>query len=276
MVSLSTQNTHSGGYFGFSEDHLVNVSTNSDEELIIDHIELVSNQDILYKPIKTTWAIVYEKILFICLCASVFVIPHFCGADTCGEDAISLTMYIHGGMWFILLGLDRYLLVKHNESRLNGYLQFYRKTKNIRSLPFFINSCTNALIVIIIKGLDHHFVSKEGCNFSSKSLYIQILVAVESGIALIVLTAYFVLTVRFNHNKSPPDVTQEEIMTSFVNSQSYSEIGYRNENYIEQVMEKQADMIRYLRQHSETLARRNLILQEEVKKLNNLKPQKNT
>ncbi|KAK0050267.1 transmembrane protein 192 [Biomphalaria pfeifferi] len=263
MVSLTTQNSHSGGFFGFSEDHLPNLSTNSDDDLIVDHIELVSSPHVLYKPIRTTWAIVLNIILYLCLCASAFLVPYFCPNSKCAEDDISLVMYIHGGIWFLLLGLDRYLLAKHNQSRLNGYLQFYRKTKNIRRLPFMINSCANAVVVVLFNGLDRHF------HFKDDPKYLQILVAVESGIAFIFLIIYFVYTVIFNHSKTPPDVTQEEIMTSFVNSQCYSELGYKNENYIDQVLEKQADMIRYLRQHSETLAKRNLVLQEDLKILRN-------
>lgn len=74
---------------------------------------------------------------------SAYLIPLQCDVKdrACGEDPLSLTMYIHGGMWFILFAVDRYLQHKHDESRLLGYLDFYRQTRNLRRMPLFINSC---------------------------------------------------------------------------------------------------------------------------------------
>ncbi|CAL1544622.1 unnamed protein product [Lymnaea stagnalis] len=271
MVSLSSQNTHAGGYFGFSDDRPTLYSTNTaDDDLIIDHIELVASPEMSHKPIRTAWAIILAKILYVALCVSAYLVPLFCDSNQCGEDSISLTMYIHGGMWFVLFFLDRYLLAKHNESRMNGYLDFYRKTRNIRRVPFMINSCANAIGVIVLKVLDQH-CGKVQCKFLKTTTYIQILVSAECAIAIIVLIVYLVHTVRFNQKKALPDVTQEELMTSFVNSHSSADVGYRNENYIDQVMEKQADMIRYLRQHTENLARRNLALQGEINKMKGMR-----
>ncbi|XP_059142631.1 transmembrane protein 192-like [Physella acuta] len=268
MVSLSNQNT--GSYFGFSDNRSAMYSTNSsDDDLIVDHIELISGPEINHRSIKTTWAIVLAKILYIALTVSAYLVPFFCGEANlkCGEDSISLTLYIHGGMWFILFGLDKYFLMKHNESRLNGYLDFYRTTQNLRRMPFMINSCANAVIVVVMKILDNHCGQDGKCTFLNKIIYIQIVVSVECAMALIFLVIYLVHTVKFNNKKALPDVTQEELMTSFVNSHSSADLGFRNENYKDQVMEKQADMIRYLRQHTETLAKKNLTLQGEINKL---------
>ncbi|XP_012945203.1 transmembrane protein 192-like [Aplysia californica] len=266
MVSLANNAGHSGGYFGFSDDRPTINSMGSDDELIVDHIELVSGHEMVHKPMRTTWAIWLAKILYVLLGVSAYVVPIVCSNCTCGEDPISLTLYIHGGMWFILLLLDRFLHQRHDKSRLQGYLEFYRKTRNIRRLPFMINSCANAIMVVMIKVLDSHCNPDTGrCLFLNKTRYIQILVSIECAVALVVLFVYFAWTVKFNSKKALPDVHQEELMTSFVNTAT--DLGYRNGNEIDQVMEKQADMIRYLRQHSENLARRNLSLTEEVNRL---------
>ena len=94
---------------------------------------------------------VYEKFMFgnrlslqVVLGVSAYVVPVLCSWKMCGQDSISLTLYIHGGMWFVLFLLDRSLALKHKESRLNGYLDFYRRTRNIRAVPFHINSCGNS------------------------------------------------------------------------------------------------------------------------------------
>ncbi|GFO34316.1 transmembrane protein 192 [Plakobranchus ocellatus] len=268
MVSLG-DTRNSRGYFGFSEEHAV--INSGDEELIVDHIELVADPEMKHKPIRTTWAILFIKLIYIVLGVSAYVVPTLCSIKRCVLDPLSLTLYIHGGMWFVLFLMNRLLVVKHNESRLNGYLDFYRRTRSIRAVPFEINSCANALMVILIKLLDHFCYDDGKCDVLSKMRFVQILVSVECVLALIVLCVYFVRTVKFNRRKALPDVTQDELLTSFVNSHSSADIGSRNENYIDQVMEKQADMIRYLRQHSEALARRNLALTEEMGRIRGLR-----
>lgn len=270
MVSLGNHR-NSGGYFGFGDEHPA-INSN-DDELIVDHIELVSEPEIKHQPIQTTWAIVFMKLVYIGLGVSAYVLPMLCSIQLCGQDSISLTLYIHGGMWFVLLILDRYLAMKHRESRLNGYLDFYRKTQNIRAVPFQINSCANALMVILTKLLDNlcHAYKESDCHLLSKIRYIQILISVECVLALIVLCVYLVRTISFNRRKALPDVSQDELVTSFANSHNSADIGSRNENYIDQVMEKQADMIRYLKQHTEALARRNLALTEEIGRIRGLR-----
>ena len=95
----------------------------------------------------TGWLLVFHISisLQIALAVSAYVVPELCSLQVCGQDSISLTLYIHGGMWFVLFILDRFLALKHKESRLNGYLDFYRRTQNIRIIPFQINSCGNDL-----------------------------------------------------------------------------------------------------------------------------------
>lgn len=267
MVSLANSNRHTGGFFGFSDEQATLQSSASDDDLIVDHIQLVSGPEMTHHPIRITWALVLAEILYVALGVSAYIVPVFCPDKKCGEDSISLTLYIHGGMWFVLFLLDRIFQHKHNESRLKGYLDFYRRTKKIRGLPFMINSCANAVLVIVVKLLDNLCDDSDKCWIIGKSRFIQIPVTIECLVALVVLTFYLARVVKFNRKKALPDVTQEELMTSFVNSQSCVDVGYRNENYIDEVMEKQADMIRYLRTHAENLARRNLTLTEEISRL---------
>ncbi|KAK3770720.1 hypothetical protein RRG08_037906 [Elysia crispata] len=272
MVSLGNHR-NSGGYFGFGDEHPT-INSN-DDELIVDHIELVSDHEMKHQPIGTTWAILFMKFVYIALAVSAYVVPELCSLQVCGQDSISLTLYIHGGMWFVLFILDRFLALKHKESRLNGYLDFYRRTQNIRIIPFQINSCANAIMVILTKLLDNFCDDRLKCHVLSKIRYIQILVSVECVLALLVLCIYFAQTVKFNRKQALPDVNQDELVTSFVNSHSSADLGLRNENYIDQVMEKQADMIRYLKQHTEALARRNLALTEEIGRIRGLRRDNN-
>lgn len=64
---------------------------------------------------------------------------------------------------------------------------------------------------------------------------------------------------RFNRLKPPPDVTREEWLSSFTQD-SYAgntEIGYHHKgSNLTELLEKQADLIRYLRDHNVKLSHR--------------------
>ncbi len=92
-----------------------------------------------------------------------------------------------------------------------------------------------------------------------------------------ILLIFVVLTIRFNKQCAPPDATQDDLLSTFVTSQTTAnEIGFRfvmkrkfficfiylkflvffrDETYRENVLEKQADLIRYLRERNEHLTR---------------------
>ncbi|CAG5122509.1 unnamed protein product [Candidula unifasciata] len=273
MVSLASNHNASQprGFYGFSTDHVgINAAEPDDDDLIVDHIQLISGPETAHKPMNTTWAIVLAKILYIALGVSAYIIPlEYCKnslpGGKCDKEAFSLTQYIHGGMWFVLFALDRYFHLKHEESRLHGYLEFYRKTRNIRRIPVVINSLANAVMVIVVQVLDNYCSEDDGCHKLSKANYVQILVSIECALALISLLIYLVHTVKFNYKKPLPDVAQEGHLSHF--GAAGSDLGYRNEGHDDQVLEKQADMIRYLKQHTEVLAKRNLALTEEIYRL---------
>uniref|UniRef100_A0A0B6ZSY9 Transmembrane protein 192 n=1 Tax=Arion vulgaris TaxID=1028688 RepID=A0A0B6ZSY9_9EUPU len=270
MVSLSNNAAHSRSLYGFSDDHVAINSAQPDDDLIIDHIELISGPEMVNRPIRTTWAILLAIVIYVGLVISAYIIPLECGNNIssriCGEDPLSLILYIHGGIWFTFFGLDRYFHLKHKKNRLNGYLNFYRKTQNVRRMPILINSCANAVMVVLVKVLDSH-CSRDSCSKLSQIQWIQIVISIECSAALIFLMVYLVQTVMFNNKKALPDVTQDELSTGVGTAYSDSDLGFRNESYDDQVMEKQADMIRYLKKHTEMLAKRNLTLTEEIYQL---------
>ncbi|XP_048254128.1 transmembrane protein 192-like [Haliotis rufescens] len=259
MVSLSDTSRHSGGYFFNDEQNSIN--TSDTEELLRDHVALTGDGDLVFRRINTAWAIVCQILLSIALLTGSFIIPVFCLQSACGADDIALVIYIHGCFWFIFLAFDRYYRQQHYVNRLNGYLEFYRRTKNIRRMPFLITSGGNALLLIVTRILDEYCHKPDKCSFLKKENYIQIVIAMETAVMLLFLVMYLARTFQFNRRQAHPDVNQDEMLSSFIQSQSQSsDIGFRDENYVDQVLEKQADMIRYLKQHNSQLGKRILAL----------------
>lgn len=67
--------------------------------------------------------------------------------------------------------------------------------------------------------------------------------------------------VRFNRTKPPPDVTREEWLMSFTQDSYTGEVGYHQRGLnLAELLEKQADLIRYLRDHNVRLSHRMMLL----------------
>ncbi|XP_041373718.1 transmembrane protein 192-like [Gigantopelta aegis] len=265
MVSLSDDSRRSGGYF-FNDDHSTIQASDSDDLLLQNHELFAGEKDAPFKHINTTWAILLEMLLFVLLVVAGFVVPVVCAGQKCGTDAVAIIVYAHGALWFVLLLMDYFFRRKHHVSRLYGYLEFFRRTKKIRRVPLLINSGASAVLLILVKVLDKYCNKTPGaaCPTLRDENYIQIVITIEVALIIPFLGLYLVRTVRFNRDEACPDVNKDEMLTSFIQSQSQSsDIGFRDENYIEEILEKQADMIRYLKQHNAQLGKRILTLTAE-------------
>ncbi|KAI0238300.1 transmembrane protein 192, partial [Lamellibrachia satsuma] len=240
------------------------------EELLTDSAFLGSQDDLVFRHINTTWMIIVELLLTTCLGIVTFLVPFLCGADKCGISAFSVIVYTHGTWWFVVLLADRYLRWQHNLSRTYGYLEFYRQTKNIRRWPVMVFSAGNALLLIVLTLL-HDYCSEDTdhcpgflaplhtCN------YLQFVITLEVVVVTPILIIYLVKTVKFNKRQPSPDVTQEDTMSAFLHSQAHtSDVGFRDETFLDDVLEKQADLIRYLKQHNAHLGRKILQLTTQL------------
>ncbi|KAL4229277.1 hypothetical protein ACF0H5_012317 [Mactra antiquata] len=260
MVSLSEDHGRNRGHF-FEEQK-------DDDELLTDSatLSLVVSMEQSGRKINTTWIIAVEIVLLIGVWVCSFILPAYCNNDKCGSLAIPLTLYIVGGVWFIQLIIDRFYRHEHYKNRLCGYLNFYRQTRNIRRLPLTVSSAAIACLLIVTQILFEKCNVPETAKCGSIPVhgYIQIIVSISCAIQIILLTIYSVRTINFNRSGASPDVNQEEMVTSFLQTNSSAgDIGFRDGGLMDQVLERQADMIRYLKQHNEHLSRKILALSEE-------------
>ena len=100
----------------------------------------------------------------------------------------------------------------------------------------------------------------------------------------IILSFVVVITIRFNRKRARPDAIHEDLLSSFITPEiSANEMGFRfviiidlidsiiffcffdsDESYRENVLEKQADLIRYLHERNEHLSRLVLSMKRQV------------
>lgn len=182
--------------------------------------------------------------------------------------------------------IDQIARYKHYRLRIVGYLDFYKKTQVHHRLPLYIVSLLNA-IILIIQALIQQFYPD---NFAEKCVkggtmspiaYLCAFITVEfcliAGINInyigmfiffniIVLLTFVFLIVkvsRFNRQKAPPDVQKEE--WNACAAPEAPEVGSRlEEDKLYDFLEKQADMIRFLKEHNAKLGEKLMIMSAQV------------
>uniref|UniRef100_A0A8D0GGX3 Transmembrane protein 192 n=1 Tax=Sphenodon punctatus TaxID=8508 RepID=A0A8D0GGX3_SPHPU len=144
--------------------------------------------------------------------------------------------------------------ISSSKVRSRGYLLIYRSTRHLKRLPLFIQSTGNAALLLILSA-QHSFP-----EYSKTYLYfILAILGLELICSLICLVIYTVKVSNFNQAKARPDIIEEEKMYSYP-SHVTSEIGFRESSSLEEIVEKQADVIEYLQRHNALLSKKLLTL----------------
>jgi len=254
MVSIGKDLRNTGGCQSFNPNS-PQLFDETDEASLISSV-LISNEEPNFRRIPITWVIVVEILVTIGLLVSTFVVPyHF------EEDACFILSCAHSCYWCILFIASGYRNFHHNYIQRCGYLEFFRNTQLLQRIPLLVPSLGNTLLVVVLSIFQKYCPVLEKCSVDGTLYcyhYLQILFGLETFILLLCLIKYLIIVMKFNKSKAIPDVHQDELLTSYI--QSYAptnEIGFRDEDYIDEVLEKQADMIRYLKQHSNNLSRKN-------------------
>ncbi|KAK6324370.1 hypothetical protein J4Q44_G00037120 [Coregonus suidteri] len=127
--------------------------------------------------------------------------------------------------------------VQHHHSRVRsrGYLRFYRETRTLKHLPLIIHSAGNAAVLVVL--------SADLSEAEHLPVYLLL------GILGLELLTW---VVRFNRERAGPDISQDEQSNSY----NTTETGFREGSSLEEVVEKQADLIDYLKQHNTLLSKR--------------------
>ncbi|XP_067297907.1 transmembrane protein 192 [Pseudorasbora parva] len=248
----------------------VDFTQSTDDDPLVDG-PLVS-QDALESVIKrefqklpTHWAVSVLSFLHVCYVAVCIAITVFCwisdehtpecNAALQGIDSKTVVLLGKVALWVIVFIYDRFVQHHHGAVRRRGYLDFYRLTRGIKSLPLLIHSAGNALVLTVIAPS-----SLLDARVKKLSVYLLLsIICLELLLSLIFLLRYTVHVVKFNSKRPYPDVAEQE-RSHGCSSDAHTETGFRDGSSLEDVVEKQADLIDYLKQHNSVLSRRILTL----------------
>ncbi|XP_015916404.1 transmembrane protein 192 [Parasteatoda tepidariorum] len=266
MVSLGKDVRSVGGGQSFNSNSPQFFDEN-DEASLVSSV-LISNEEPNYRRIPITWVIVFEILFTIGLLASPFIVPYYTEDDAC-----YILNCVHACYWCLLFIASGYRNYHHNYIQRCGYLEFFRKTQLLQRIPLIVPSLGNTLLIVVTSILQKYCPDMKRCP-SDGSLYchnyLQIIFGIEAFILLACLFKYLYIVIQFNKSKAIPDVQQDDLLISYV--QSYAptnEVGFRDEDYMEEILEKQADMIRYLKQHSNNLSRKVMKLNSQLESYQN-------
>ena len=167
-------------------------SSRTDEEDLI-----IPEASPRFRRVPTLGAAISQILLCVAQIVLVFLLPSLYDKHQQDKDrkfgSFSLLIYSHGAHWAAFLIIDQFLHHHHHKSRLQvsvywslslfcsywsflqGYLEFYIKTKNIRRAPFYILSIGNAVLMIVVMILHDLCDSNKQCSHTFTKVKGQIL-----------------------------------------------------------------------------------------------------
>uniref|UniRef100_A0A023GJT7 Transmembrane protein 192 n=1 Tax=Amblyomma triste TaxID=251400 RepID=A0A023GJT7_AMBTT len=219
-----------------------------------------------FRIVATSGVIIFQALSLVVLVVLSFVLPSIVDSSGPG-DAYSVLLYTHCCLWAAMMLIDCYLHRQHSILHCCGYISFYQLTKRLRRANVYIMSAGSTMFVLLAVLVDNYCHDRGACPGSPlKPIhYMQILLTLEALVAFPFLLKYLVMTVNFHKNKYRLDVQHDELLLSFMHSQSsVGDLGFRDDTYLEDIVEKQSDMIRYLKKYNAFLGRKILNLSVEL------------
>lgn len=263
MVSLATDGDRQGAYFFDDQEVGASERTDDNEELLASDVHLVRDSEPVSKPIRTEFVAVIQMILITLFLLDIFIFPYALVPVLYNDDdkrpnrrSLSIIIYSQVTMYLLLVLMERYLHFRHRESLRLGYLEFYRDTQAIKRIPCYTFSAGNAVILFgVMMTVDFNWVDiargGESKYDAIPLIFLQIVGTVESVVAWAVSLHYARKVFKFNKRREQPDVEQEEAVAAAMHPNTHiPDVGFRDTNYVDNLLEKQADLIHYLKQHT--------------------------
>ncbi|XP_028272792.1 transmembrane protein 192 [Parambassis ranga] len=244
----------------------VDMTRSTEEDSLVDG-PLIS-ADVLHSAIRrefqtvptpchaTLLSLLHIVYVVLSICVSVLCVLKFGQEDVCvrilghvqGDSVIVFGKVV---LWMLVVLFTGCVQHHHNRARSRGYLLFYRETQGLKHLPLITHSGGNVLLLALLAAR------------LPQDIHIYILLSVlglELMVALSCLLYYTVKVMQFNKERAAPDVSQEELTHTYSITSLPTETGFRGGSSLEEVVEKQADLIEYLKQHNTLLSKRLLNL----------------
>ena len=167
------------------------------------------------------------------------------------ETAVIIAKVI---LWILHVLLELYISFYHRKVRSRGYFQIYQTTRYLKRLPLLIQSTGNTMLLLVLSA-QHSFPGDNNIYIC----FILGILSLELICSVICVIVYTVKVSNFNRAKLRPDVIEEEKKYIY-HEPIISEVGFRTTSSLEEIVEKQGDVIVFLHHHNALLSKRLLAL----------------
>ncbi|XP_046853788.1 transmembrane protein 192-like isoform X1 [Xenia sp. Carnegie-2017] len=264
MVSLGPSRAYgqtSHSHFAFLPTSDIESVHTADDDLLTESnfLSPVVNRHhtvCLYLP----WIACFEALLLVAYEVMIFVFSDVIMVTYLGgiNPPLSFLTLLHVLLWVLVMIVHILLDLQHHQLKLHGYLNFCHSTQILRNIEPVVLSCGNAILLVFFCTMEHAWAESSFHHYHVP----QILYSVEFLIMFPAIIFYIVKVMKFKRKYSLPDC-YAAARENFVGMDVDGEIGYNDSAWPNGILEKQADMIRYLQQHNEFLSRR-LLEQTQV------------
>ncbi|XP_059472164.1 transmembrane protein 192 isoform X2 [Neocloeon triangulifer] len=263
MVSLARSPSRSAvGGFSFANENSIN--TDDDEIRILQPV--LGCEDEFFQPLGTVTCAVFQ--IIVCVLFSVLAIAlvlawplerHAC-------EPFYFMAYGQIFFWIFMMLTHFYIGSCHEKIRRAGYLDFVLDIRVLYAMPSHIVTLGNVAILLVssivhqVYGLNLETKCENPAyKFMTPVIYEAAVVLVQNIIMMPFLVSYMMRVMRFNRVQPPPDVQREEWLASVIDDSVFKkgEVGFRERtDQTALLLEQQADLIRYLKEHNAHLGQK--------------------
>jgi len=253
MVSIGTNLNTGGRFFEIS---------NMDDQFLEP---ILAEDEQNFKPLRTVFP--FSIHLFVSSTISLAgIILATCWKDDKRCEAYFIMLYLRAAFWLFTFIFDHIIKHHHEKLRLNGYHDFYRATSMHKGIPLYIVSLWNTCIMAIQTLMQHYYGPSFGFHcvqvMFSPIVYISLFSSVETILLLAVHGTYINKVVHFNRLQPAPDA----MTCGGSHSIGVGSVGLTQRGAdVAELLEKQADLINYLKDHNDKLNEKVMLLNVEVK-----------
>lgn len=176
-----------------------------------------------------------------------------------------LLLYIRCAYWFFTYLIDSIITRRHLDVRRYGYHDFYHSTVlHYKNAPLNIVSLWNTTIFVVQtimqNNYGHDFPLHCQRTISSPITYLCMFCGLETILLMFVHGSYIMRVWRFNRSTRLPDALRD-VDQPFIGS-----LGVTVENAkVGELLEKQADLIHYLREMNHNLNKKLMQMNDKIK-----------
>ncbi|XP_064550462.1 transmembrane protein 192 [Drosophila montana] len=166
-------------------------------------------------------------------------------------DAYFIMLYLRATFWVITFIFDHFVKKQHDDLRLNGYHDFHRDTNMQKGIPLQIVSLWNSML-LAVQAMIHHYYGEQfwthcAAGWLSPISYVTAFSVAENMVLAATHGCYIDKVSKFNKAKLSPDVLRGA-------DRAGGSLGLMQPGGdTAELLEKQADLIAYLRDHTHKL-----------------------